>query len=136
MSADYLLLLPTSILTEIWDFCTAKDIVTLICTCRSLKSLMEQTMLVIDGSFRFGDTTTKLPVFVSENCHSVFLVCTMQQYWDRHKCTMVIRSRSKHHKGPFSTEVCRHEKIDNGDSLVFHIGFLYDPSAIKCFFRL
>ena len=128
MSAD-LFSLPFAILTEIWDYCEAQDIMALRATSVRFRSLMDETMLVVDGECGSGRRPRRIPVFDTEHCHSVFLIAKLRHEQDRLFRSIVLESRPKHSKGRFTTVVWKKTVFAAQiREMIFHIGFRNDPS--------
>jgi hypothetical protein len=128
MSTDFSSL-PCSILLEICDYCEAQDIMALYGTCVSVRTLLDERMLVVDGEIGYGDRTRRIPVFDTDHCHSVILICKLRTEGYHCGHTIVVESRPRHAIGCFTTVVC--QKFVHSRwrlEVTFLIGFRNDPS--------
>jgi len=130
--STHFLSLPATILTNIWCLCEAKDIMAISSTCRTFHTIVESSMLLVDAELVSSPTERPvgIPIFFSDQCHSVFLTCKLRINKDHEQdYRIVVLSRPKHQKGPFDQVVWETTKPnDDCDWLTFEISFRNDPS--------
>ena len=96
----------------------------------SVRTLIDETMLVIDGECGFGyRKPRRIPVFDTEHCHSVFLIAKLRHEQDRSFRSIALESRPKGSKGRFTTVLSKRNVFAAFmTEIIFCIGFRNDPS--------
>lgn len=105
-------------------------------TCRMFRTAIEGSMLVVDAKQDSLGDDMDIPIFASDQCHSVFLTCQVLTRRDENRdYRFVIMSRERYSKGAFDNVVwdnTKHSGSQDGRRLTFHISFCNNPSQEYC----